>query len=272
MMDFVDEISGLISIEFIDHKGQVPKALEQFIRKCRTSSLRLEIGPNTTFHSDGDQVYKSNTISAVCASERMFQSFSPPYHANLNGAAERTWRTLGNDGRAIMSSAKQISDTILDDSYWPLAMLHAAFLRNLTPRGNRKISAYEKLTGKSPSDLLSIVQPFGTTCFVHDSSPDVQKLDPKAFKCYYVGFDLESNSHKVINPLTKMVTNTVNVTFDTKPFNSELLKKSIQQTRPRLVRKYNKSEKPAVPTVPTNLSGFKSMPIFLYLWKVCQLF
>ena len=32
-MDFVDEISGLISIEFIDHKGQVPKAFEQFIQK-----------------------------------------------------------------------------------------------------------------------------------------------------------------------------------------------------------------------------------------------
>ena len=69
-----------------------------------------------TFHSDGDQVYRSNTIAAVCASERMFQSFSPPYHANLNGAAERTWRTLGNDGRAMMPSAKQIRDTILDDS------------------------------------------------------------------------------------------------------------------------------------------------------------
>ena len=254
-MDFVDEISGLVSIEFLEHKGQVSKALEQYIRKCRTNSLRLEIGSNTTFHSDGDQVYKSKSIAEVCASERMFQSFSPPYHANLNGAAERTWRTLGNDGRSMMSSAKQIRDTILDDSYWPLAMAHASFLRNLTPRGNRQISAYEKLTGKSPRDLLAIVQPFGTTCFVHDSNPDVQKLDPKAFKCYYVGFDLESNSHKVINPITKMVINTVNVTFDTKPFNTDLLKKSIQQTRPKTVRKYDKSEKPAVSAAPTNLSS-----------------
>ena len=142
------QVSYQSNLKFLDHKGQVSKALEQYIRKCRTNSLRLEIGTNTTFHSDGDQVYRSNTIpvAAVCSSERMFQSFSPPYHANLNGAAERTWRTLGNDGRAMMSSAKQIRDTILDDSYWPLAMLHASFLRNLTPRGNRQISAYEKLS------------------------------------------------------------------------------------------------------------------------------
>ena len=113
----MDEISGLILIEFIDHKGQVPKAFEQFIQKCRTTSLRLEIGPNTTFHSDGDQVYKSSNMSAICASERIFQSFSPPYHANLNGAAERTWRTLGKDVRVMISSASQISDTIIDDNY-----------------------------------------------------------------------------------------------------------------------------------------------------------
>ena len=82
----------------------------------------------------------------------------------------------------MISSTSQIFDTIIDDSYWPLAMSHAALLRNLTPRGNRKQSAYEKLTGKSPCELLSIVQPFGASCFVHDSNPDVQKLDPKAWK------------------------------------------------------------------------------------------
>ena len=242
-MDFVDEISGLISVEFIEHKGQVPKALEHFIQKCRTTSFRLEIGSNTTLHSDGDQVYKSNNMSVICASERIFQSFSPPYHANLNGVAERAWRTLGNDLRAMISSASQISDTIIDGSHWPLAMAHAAFLRNLTPSGNRKQSAYEKLTGKSPCELLSIVQPFGASCFVHDSSPEVQKLDPKAWKGYYVGFDIDSNSHKIINPITKMVTNSGNVTFDINPFNSALLKKSLELTRPRVVRKYTKNQK-----------------------------
>ena len=66
-MDFVDEISGLIAIQLLDHKGQVPKAFEQFIQNCRTTSLKVEIGSNTTFHSDGDQVYKSNQIvSYLC--------------------------------------------------------------------------------------------------------------------------------------------------------------------------------------------------------------
>ena len=122
-------------------------------------------------------------------------------------------------------------------------MLHAALLRNRTPRGNRKQSAYEKLTGQSPCELLSIVQPFGASCFVHDSNPDVQKLDPKAWKGYYVGYDIDSNSHKIINSLTKMVINSVNVTFDTNPFNIALLKTSLKLTRPRVVRKYTKNQK-----------------------------
>ena len=36
-MDFVDETSRLLAIEFLEHKGQVPNALSQFIRKCRTT-------------------------------------------------------------------------------------------------------------------------------------------------------------------------------------------------------------------------------------------
>ena len=250
VMNFVDQISGLIAIQFLDHKGQVPTAFQQFIQNCRTTSLKVEIGPNTTFHSDGEQVYKSNQMSAICANERIFQSFSPPYHANLNGAAERTWQTLGNDTRAIISSASQISDTIIDDSYWPLAMLHASFLRNLTPRGNRTQSAYEKLTGKSPEKLLSIVQPFGASCFVHDSSSDVKKMDPKAWKGYYVGYDIDSNSHKIINPLTKMVIHSCNVKFDTNPFNTTLLKTDLKLTRLKVARKYIKNQK-AVAVAPS---------------------
>ena len=42
-MNFVDEISGLIVIELLDHKGQVPQALSRFIQKCRTTTLRLEL-------------------------------------------------------------------------------------------------------------------------------------------------------------------------------------------------------------------------------------
>ena len=241
-MNFVDEISGLIVIELLDHKGQVPNALLRFIQKCRTTTLRLEIGPNTTFHSDGDQVYKSNNISTICATERMFQSFSPAYHANWNGSAERLWRTLHSDARAMISSASQIQDTIIDDSYWPLAIQHAALLRNLIPTGNRKISAYETITGKSPGRLLSTLKPFGSPCFVHNSSPTVKKMDAKAFKGYYVGYDIESNSHKVLNPITKMVTTTVNAKFDITPFNTTLLKSSIRLTRPKIVRSYKKKE------------------------------
>ena len=189
-MDFVDEISGLLAIEFLDHKGQVPMALSQFIQKCRTTSFRLEIGSNTTFHSDGDQVYKSSKMSNLCASERIMQSYSPAYHANLNGAAERPWRTLMADSRSIISSAAQISGTINDASYWPLAMSHATLLRNLTPRGNRKTSAYEMLSGNDPTYVLLKLQPFGAPCFVHDSSPTVQKMDSKAYKACCVGYDI----------------------------------------------------------------------------------
>ena len=244
VMNFVDEISGLISIELLDNKGQVPLALEQFIQKCRSSTLKLQIGENTTFHSDGDQVYKSEKMRALCAKENIFQSFSPSYHPERNGKAERQWRTLFGDARTTISSAAQISNTIIDSTHWPLAISHATLVRNLTPRGNSEKSAYEIITGKNPHDIISILQPFGTPCFVHDSSPTVQKLDDKAFKAFYVGYDLESKSHKVLNPITKMVLTTVNLTFDVSPFNSKLLLQSVPKPiMPKVPRQYNKKSK-----------------------------
>ena len=80
-------------------------------------------------------------------------------------------------------------------------------------------------------------------CFVHDYSPNVQKMDPKAYKAIYVGYDIESNSHKVLNADTKMVKTTVNVKFDITPFNTAMLKSSLKMTRPKTVRNYTKKLK-----------------------------
>ena len=117
------------------------------------------------------------------------------------------------------------------------------------------MSAYEKLTGKSPAQLLSILQPFGASCFVHDSHPTVQKLDPKAHKAYCVGYDIESESYKVLNPITKMVTCSVNVKFDTTPFTTTLLKVSIKLTRHNTVRTYDKKLKQVDSAKSTNPSS-----------------
>ena len=57
-------------------------------------------------------------------------------------------------------------------------------------------------------------------------------MDSKAYKAYYVGYDIESNSHKVFNSITKMVITSVNVKFDITPFNIAPLKSSLKMTRP----------------------------------------
>ena len=72
----------------------------------------------------------------------LYQQFSPAYHPERNGTAERTYRTMFNDARAMLLSSP------LPVTYFPLAMEHAVLIRNLLPKGKREKSAYEKLTGK----------------------------------------------------------------------------------------------------------------------------
>ena len=66
------------------------------------------------------------------------------------------------------------------------------------------------------------------------------------------------NSHKIINPLAKMVIHSGNVTFDINPFNTALLKTALRLTCPKVVRKYIKNQKTVAPVVVTNPPSYSN--------------
>ena len=90
----------------------------------------------TTFHSDGESIYKSKAVKEILDNHNIFQKFSPSYHPEQNGMAERTYRTIFADARAMLNTSP------LPNNYYPLAIAHSVFLRNLIPKGARKLSAY----------------------------------------------------------------------------------------------------------------------------------
>ena len=209
VINFVDEVSGLVDVKFMRNKSEVPAMIIEGLKDMK-NIYRLSIGEDATFQSDGEQIYKSKKVEDTLAKLNLFQKFSPAYHPERNGTAERTYRTIFNDARAILLSSP------LAETYYPLAIQHAVMVRNLLPKGKREKSAYEMLTKKDPNKIIARLHTFGSKAFVHNSKDDITKMMNKAFEGIYIGYDLLSESQKILNTATGKIILTVNVKIDDK--------------------------------------------------------
>ena len=120
----MDDISGLVNVKFMKNKSEVPAMIKEGITEMRTF-FKLPVPDIATFQSDGEVIYKSKNISEVLTKLNLYQKFSPAYHPERNGTAERTYRTMFNDARAMLLSSP------LPAIYYPLAIEHAVLIRNL---------------------------------------------------------------------------------------------------------------------------------------------
>ena len=96
-------------------------------------------------------------------------------------------------------------------------------VRNLLPKGKREKSAYETLTGKDSKKIIERLHTFGSKAFVHNSKDDITKMHDKGFEGIYIGYDISSESHKIINISTGKIIFTINVKIDDK-INSKKIK------------------------------------------------
>ena len=168
------------------------------------SLFKLPAPDTATFQSDGESIYKSKNVSEVLTKLNLYQQFSPAYHPERNGSAERAYRTCFNDARAILISSP------LPSTYYPLVIEHSVMVRNLLPKGKREKSAYEMLTGKDPKIILNRLHIFGSKAYVHNSKDDITKMQDKGFEGIYIGYDISSESHKILNITTGKIILTIN--------------------------------------------------------------
>ena len=93
----------------------------------------------------------------------------------------------------------------------------------MLPKGKREKSAYEMLTGKDPKIILDRLHIFGSKVFVKNQKDDITKMMDKAFEGIYIGYDMLSESHKILNIATGKIILTINVKIDDK-INSKKIK------------------------------------------------
>ena len=122
-----------------------------------------------------------------------------------NGTAERLSRTLIEKVRAMMLASQ------LPRGLWGEALMHAVWLKNRTwtralPSG---ITPYELVMGTTP--VLRDIPEWGATIWVHDRS--LGKLGVRANEGRWIGYDLNSDGHRVYWKERRTVTVERNVVF-----------------------------------------------------------
>lgn len=157
------------------------------------------------FHSDCGGEYLSDEFSRhlrAKGTERKLTTHDTPQH---NGVAERLNRTLVERVRAAMHESK------LPKTLWGEAIMHAVYVKNRT--------ATCSLDGKTPYEMLKGKKPnvrdlpiWGTKVWVHDTSGS--KLNMRAHEGQWVGFDPESNGHRIYLEDRRTIAIERNISFE----------------------------------------------------------
>ena len=123
-----------------------------------------------------------------------------------NGVAERKNRHLLEVARSLLFAMN------VPKNYWGDAIMSAAYLINRMPLRTIDFKTpLEKLIGSNGYTVPPKV--FGCTCFVHDHRRTLDKLDPRAMKCIFIGYSASQKGYKCYYPPTRKTFITMDVTF-----------------------------------------------------------
>ena len=204
IINFIDEYSSMIFVYCLRSKDEASAALQRFIADV------APIGKVKELHSDNGGEYLGHSLQKVLLDNNIKHTTTTPYTPYQNGKSERSWRSLLEMSRCL------ISDAQLAKSYWPYAVKHSQYLRNRSYQRRTKSTAYELFTNLKP-DMRKIYK-FGSTCTYYMDG-NKQKLDARGQPGIYLGVNPRNKGYYVLD--NNKVVNTRNVTVHVGADNSQ---------------------------------------------------
>ncbi|KAJ9545160.1 hypothetical protein OSB04_024867 [Centaurea solstitialis] len=199
----VDEYSRYTWQEFLRMKSEAPELIIKFIKRIQ---VLLQL-PVRKIRSDNGTEFKNATLDAYLTSVGISHNFSGAYTPQQNGVVERRNRTLVEAARTMLAYSG------LPLTFWAEAVSTACFTQNRTIITKRfKKTPYHIINRRVPN--VNFFHVFGCRCYILNNRDNLGKFDKKADEGYFLGYSLTSKTFRVYNKRTKMVMETVYVTFD----------------------------------------------------------
>jgi len=182
----LDDFSGASLVQALKHKSDVADFIERGVALMQVQSKATL----QCIRTDGGGEFVNNRVKEFCAVHGVRHETSAPYTPQQNGKAERLNRTLLEKVRSMLA------DSAVPKEYWHEALSVASFVRNRSPVSGKSKTPFESMTGVVPD--VSLLRVFGCDVFVHVPKVKCDKLDPRASKGTFLGYEPNSKAYRIL--------------------------------------------------------------------------
>lgn len=95
-------------------------------------------------------------------------------------------------------------DSGLDKRFWGEAVLTATYIQNRIPSRSVPKTPFEMSWGRKPD--LDHMRVFGSPAYVHVPDVKRRKMEPKAKRLTFLGYSMEHNGYRFVDPETDCIT------------------------------------------------------------------
>jgi len=200
----VDDYSRFTWTFFIATKDETYHAFKRFVKviqngkDCNISSIKSNHGgefQNEKF----DRFYSKLGIN---------HNFLAPRTPQQNGVVERKNWSLEELARTMLN------ETELPKYFWADVVSTTCYVLNrVLTRPMLKKTPYELFKGRKPS--VSHLKVFGCKCFILNNGKDnLGKFDSKSDEGIFLSYSLHGHAYRTFNKRTKLVEESMHITFD----------------------------------------------------------
>jgi transposase InsO family protein len=200
---FIDDHSRLTWVYVLKDRSQLFSVFQSFYAEI-SNQFNAKL---LAFRTDNAREYLDSAFQQFLESRGIIHQTSCVRTPQQNGIAERKNGPILAIARALMLQMN------VPKLFWADAVLTAAYLLNRMPsRILKGKSPFEMFfPGKNPFSVPPRV--FGCVSFVHNHSPNRDKLDPRAHKCIFLGYSRTQKGYRCYSPSLRKHFVSADVTF-----------------------------------------------------------
>lgn len=186
-MAIIDDYSRYVVLYLLKDKAEAKGCIINYVRFTENQFGRKP----AIIRSDRGGEFVNKELDQFYRSEGIQSQLTAGYSPQQNGVAERRNRYLKE------MAVCMLLDAGLEKRFWGEAIAAAAYIQNRLPSRSVQKTPFELWTGHKPD--VGNLKVFGCQAYVH--IPDVKrsKLDSKAEKLIFVGYDCKAKAYRFLD-------------------------------------------------------------------------